>query len=276
MARNSYDPATGMYIDANGQPTNDPGSDDATAPTDPGADPGADAGDLASLRRRPALPRPTNTGADPTDSADTTTDSGGQNNQDQLYKTLNQLLTAQQANYADQQAQSTAYRNNLLGTVNSQIAKYSVDPTENDPDILGPTEAYRGEAERATRMNRESMAERAGAQGLPTGSLDAAVETGNEDLGKAVGGYKANLLSNKFGQYATGLSDAVKTGAGILDSGVSSDLQNRVSTLSAAEAANRDFAQNNQFYDNLGVSAADNTSSLQQILYSFLLSGGGG
>lgn len=63
----------------------------------------------------------------------------------------------------------------------------------NDPQIAGPTTAFRNQAQYGADRNREALAERAAQEGMGSGAFDTAVQSGNEKAAMDTASYAGNL-----------------------------------------------------------------------------------
>jgi hypothetical protein len=70
---------------------------------------------------------------------------------------------------------NAAFRSNLMGQFSNLMGKYSQPVSADDPIIRANADAYHGTRARNLQALQESMAERAHAEGVPTGAFDSAV-----------------------------------------------------------------------------------------------------
>lgn len=205
-----------------------------------------------------------------------------------------------------------AFDDNIRSGITDTLARYSKDPSENDPEIQGPTTAYHNEAERSRRAMQEKLAERRAANGLPSGAFDAALEGGFEDVGRNTGNYKAGLLGDAFKQKRDALMQSLQLGAGLLSGDEQRSLQSQIASMDAMIrknssdnalelgrgslanqllGLNNSFSlgqgslanqrqsignQNQQFYDQFGYNMGRDANNNDNSLLALLLGGLGG
>lgn len=264
-----YDPTTNSFV------PNTPAPTTAPPPPSPGPD-----GPPPST---PGVPNPNATGnlSYPGSNSDI---------QNSLNTYLQSLIAQQQ--WQQQQAQQQyedqqKFRQGILTNVNNIISQNSGIPTADDPTIAPQVAAFKGQGEQALRQAREAYAERASAEGLPTGTLDSAVQQDYENLGKNTGAFSAGLVGQSLQERQANLLGASQIGAGVLNADQAAQLATTQNSIGSALANNQsqntnaiNWAtlfqkpgllaqslgpayqglnnQNNQFYDQFGYNMSQN------------------
>lgn len=188
---------------------------------------------------------------------------------------------------AAERAKREEYSKKIHDTVTSQIDEGSKPVDPNDPIMAQQNRAYSTTQDRALAEGREAMAARGASQGLPTGAMDASLQSSYENAASDKSAYSGNLMADRLKQKQQQLQNALTTGAGILSAEEARDLQSRIATLDARIKAtqidqnerqgNRDLdirqggldldnrrltEQSNQFYDTFGANIGDRESAL--------------
>lgn len=144
-----------------------------------------------------------------------------------------------------------------------------IDP--NDPNIAGPTAAFRGEVERAGRRSRNAMAERAAAEGLNyggsgSGSFDSAIQSELESEGMRTGQYRAQLQVQEIAARRQDVVNALQFAQGQEKLALEQYLAQLNDQLQRAQMGQ----QNQQFYDqfsyNIGRDNADRDAAMARYL----------
>jgi hypothetical protein len=146
-----------------------------------------------------------------------------------------------------QQSNASAQNNQLMDLLmglfsrgNALLDKYSQPVTADDPLISNVVNAFHGSSARQEATQREMLAERAHAEGVPTGAFDAAVSNADTQRGLAESSLLANLMNNENVSRRNALNSLFGGETGLLGTGLGSTNANRSLDLS-----------NQQFYDNL-------------------------
>lgn len=217
-------------------------------------------------------------------------DTTGQQQQTQTttgQTTLETLL----AQLLGQQNQSNAFSDTLHTSVLDSINRYGTPPTSDSPEVAGPVNAFKAEAERSRNLEQEKMAERGHAQGLSQGALDAGVQNSYENLGRATGSMQASTLTTALTSQRDNLLRAQQLGAGILSAEEQRDLTAKLGAIDAmlrqtalSNANNlgirsldlQELGLNNQdqqFYDNFGLQGATTAANMDDFLLNAILNG---
>lgn len=201
------------------------------------------------------------------------------------YSRLNDLLTQLMAGQGAKTAGNTDFRNNIKSTILSLIKSGSAPVDQNDPTITSATQAFRGEGERALALLREKQAEASRAGGRTAGSEESAMKGGYEDLGNAIGKYRADLQIQELNARRQQLVQAASLGMGVSNADETNSLQAQIAQIDAQLkelqlTSNEGIAragltnQNTQFYDNLASQMGNQTNTLDELLSQYLLGGG--
>lgn len=223
------------------------------------------------------------------------TAAAGSGNSSQLSSFLMSLLT-RGGNSTD------PARSALLGRLNGLMDQYSQPVTADDPTIKASTDAYTGQVNRSVDAFKKQAAERAYAEGVPTGSFDSQV--GNAELsgGRSIGDAQAQMMRDEMLSRRQNLQSTLASAGGLLSAQDSADINNRIASMDAAlkeqgidvsnrgldiqsqlgnsgldvqkllgllGAGNQSTAignQNNQFYDQLGSNNANEGAQLDLIM----------
>jgi hypothetical protein len=207
---------------------------------------------------------------------------------------LMQLMTAGRGNSTD------PARAAMLSRLNALMDQYSQPVTADDPVIKAGTQAYTGQVNRSVSGFKKQAAERAYAEGVPTGAFDAQIGNATMAGGRAIGDNEAKLMHDELLSRRQSLMAALQSSSGLLSAQDTADIQNKIAnidaviksrgldiesslggqsldlqkllgTTSLANQATSIGNQNNQFYDQLGVSTANQGSTLDQILAQLLV-----
>lgn len=257
-------------------PMQDEAPSDPTVPTTPDTttpDTGTTTGTARQRTIGPAIDpatglpgQPTGPAPDPTTTTPTTTDPYAG-----LQTLLAQMLAGQQASAAQVQAQ----RDSLTKTLNGVISSAEQPVSASDPEIVGPTDAFSAQGQRARALEQEQLAQQAAATGQTSGSVDSAVKSSFEDLGNATGSYQGGLMVNELQSRRNQLQAALTTGAGLYTADQQAQIQSQMDSIDAQIAQTGQQNQNSQFYDNLSAGLGTQASSLDTILAEMIAQGGG-
>lgn len=233
--------------------------------------------------------------------------SSAQASSNSQYAGLEEMLQKLMAGNQAQRDADNAYRQNIRNTVMGIINKNTGTVDENTPYIQDTMRSYKGETDRALRMQRAQGAEQAAGGGRTSGSLDAATKQGYQRVGQGAGALKAQLLGKELQSQRDQLMQALNIGSGVLSSGENTSLQERMGGIDAllksygaqqqgaldwsklgldrelgmgqigvgmagVGATNRSTdLRNQQFYDELSYNMGKDTNSLESILARYLL-----
>lgn len=211
-----------------------------------------------------------------------------------LSSLLMSLLTANKGNNTD------PARSALLGRLNGLLDQYSQPVSKDDPNIAGPTQAYTGQVGRSVNDFKKQAAERAYAEGVPTGAFDSQIGNATLAGGRSVGDFETNLMSQELQSRRANLISTLNSAGGLLSAQDQADIQNKIANIDAVikskgldltkdlgqqgldlqkllgtgQLANQSTAinnQNSQFYDEFGLDSANQGSTLDDILASYLV-----
>ena len=218
-------------------------------------------------------------------------DSGG--GSDPLSTFLQNWLQSQQPN-----AQTTADRSSLLQRLLGLADQYSQPVTAQDPTIAAAADAYHGTSARSVNAYREMAAERANAEGVPTGAFDSQIGNAQNTAGENEANYTTSLMNTEMQSRRSALMSVLQNAGGLMSAEDQSDIQNKIAAIDSmlseqqieqtgqlggeslsleqllGEGAlgNQSTSinnQNNQFYDQLGTGNALSEAQLN-FLYSEL------
>jgi hypothetical protein len=198
-----------------------------------------------------------------------------------LASAIQQLIAAQTAQGAQAAGFNESIRNSILSRI--EAAKKPVDP--NDPIIQSQRRAYSSEQDRALAQGREAMAARAAVSGMPTGSMDAAVQSSMESLANDKSRYMGDAMATREQAKIDELQNLLSMGAGILTADEQNAVQREIANLrtkvdfagieSGERIANNELelrryginTQNNQFNTQMGY----NIGTFQQLMNQFIM-----
>lgn len=193
---------------------------------------------------------------------------------------------------------NAALRSSLTNQFSSLMDRYSAPVSASDPIIQANTDAYHGIQQRQLGSYGETLAERAHAEGVPVGAFDAALGNASNAAGQGEAAYTGGLMTNELQARRSALSNLLGQASGYLSTADQQALQDKIATIDAAlgsvtagnnltlgegALANQASAlgnqatsinnQNQQFYDSLTNSMANNQNSLDSLIYSILYGG---
>lgn len=212
---------------------------------------------------------------------------------------LQQMLMANGGNKTD------PARTALMGRLNTMMDQYSQPVSATDANIAGPTQAYTGQVGRSVNAFKKQAAERAYAEGVPTGAFDSQVGGATMAGGRSIGDFETNQMNTEMQSRRASLMSTLTSAGNLLSAQDQADIQNKIANIDAVMkskgldltdkgldinnkgldiqkmlgllgAGNTTTSinnQNSQFYDKLGADEADKGSSLDQILSDLLLGG---
>lgn len=178
-------------------------------------------GQTGTNTNQPPPPPGTNTGPSSDPFASPTGDSSG----------LSGFLANLLAQQASSRSTVNAQRQSVLDRLNKLADSYSTPVTADDPIISGPTQAYTGQVNRSVNDFRKTAAERAYAEGVPTGAFDSQIGESEMSGGRAIGDFQSELMQNELVSRRQNLMDTLNSSASVLNSQDTSDLQNRIASI---------------------------------------------
>lgn len=210
---------------------------------------------------------------------------------------LMQLMTAGRGNNTD------PARSALLSRMNGLLDQYSQPVSADDPTIKASTQAYTGQVGRSVNRFKKQAAERAYAEGVPTGAFDSQI--GNAELsgGRSIGDFETGMMRDEMMARRDKLMQTLQGAGQLLSAQDSADIQNKIANIDAVmKSRGLDLTdkgldinsrgldiqellgkmglgnqsksidnQNSQFYDKLGADEANQGSILDQILQTLLV-----
>lgn len=210
---------------------------------------------------------------------------GGSN----VHDSLTDLLLRIMGGVANRQDPNSGLRSSMLSKFNSLMDEYGRPVDENDPIIRSNAEAYHGVQARKLNDYRERMAERAHAEGVPTGAFDAALGNAEMSAGRDEAQFTTGLMGNERQSRRSALANILSQSGAYLSDQDRMALQDKISTIDEAlrsEGIDNAFElgtgslenqktqtsnQNTQFYDELANRISGNANSLDSLLLSLLL-----
>jgi hypothetical protein len=198
----------------------------------------------------------------------------------------------------------TADRNALFSRLSQLADQYSKPVTADDPNIKASSDAYHGETARAVQNFRTRAAERAHAQGVGTGSFDAAIGNAEMSAGRAEASNTTSLMNTELQSRRNMLSQTLQQQGAVLSAADQAELQSKIAAIDGLlkgqsndlTARGQDITsqlgnkglditqllgqgaqdiqktgvnnQNSQFYDKLGVDNASNETQLDILMRS--------
>jgi hypothetical protein len=142
----------------------------------------------------------------------------------------------------------------------------------NDPNIAGPTAAFRAQADTATRRARNALAERDAFLGLNSGgsgsgSFDSAIQSQMEQEGRDVGSYQGNLMVQEIQARRQDVVQALQFAQGEQKLQLESELAQMDDQLKRLGLSQ----QNNQFYDQFAYNMGKDQQDYNAMLTRYLL-----
>lgn len=191
-------------------------------------------------------------------------------------------------------------RTALLGRMNALMDQYSQPVTADDPTIKASTQAYTGQVGRSLNAFKKQAAERAYAEGVPTGAFDSQIGNAQMAGGRAIGDNENQMMRDEMLSRRSNLMSTMQGAGSLLSAQDAADIQNKIANIDAVMKSrgldiesdlggksldlqkllglgglsNQSTSinnQNNQFYDKLGADEADTGSSLDTILQGLLV-----
>jgi hypothetical protein len=140
-----------------------------------------------------------------------------------------------------------------------------------DPDLNPAILANKVSNERSLEQERNDIAERLGAQGLSSsGTLDQAMQAAREHAGAAEGTFAGGALMDAAKQRRAMLVSLLGQGSGVLTADEARQAQLKIADLDAFLREQSITNQNNQAYDQMGLSAAEYQAMLDRMAAMYL------
>ena len=140
-----------------------------------------------------------------------------------------------------------------------------IDP--NDPRLKGQVDAFRNEQSRASQQARSALTERANYQGLPTGYVDAGIQSGIEDAGLQTAKFQGELTQKEYENRRAELDRLMQMALSSSDGAAARELQAQIAELDRNQ-------QNSQFYDTMGYNVNRDQNNLDYLMTQMLMNGG--
>lgn len=208
-----------------------------------------------------------------------------------------------------QGSRTSGDRSGILSRLMSLADQYAKPVSPDDPNIKASTDAYAGQVGRSVNRFRKTAAERAYAEGVPTGAFDAQIGNAEMAGGRAQGDFESGLMRDEMVSRRNALMSTLQSAGSLLSAQDSADIQSKIANMDAIlrsqglDVSNRGLDiqqllgmgsldlqkllgnrsldnqgrqidnQNNQFYDQFGADQANKGTSLDEILASLLLNG---
>ena len=154
-----------------------------------------------------------------------------------------------------QNASNTTFGNSMRDWLVKALNQGPV--SVNDPEIAPAVLANRMATERGLQDQRSAIAERMNAQGLTgSGALDTAMQAAQERASSGEAQFSGNAVLDQAKARRQELVNLMQTGAGIMNADEARALQGKIADLDAYLREQSITNQNTQFYDQLGLSAA--------------------
>jgi hypothetical protein len=164
-----------------------------------------------------------------------------------------QWITPQQA-AANNSASGGSGGGGFLDRLSQLLDQYQNPVDPNDPIISRLTQSYEGRMGRALEGFKNQAAERAYAEGVPSGAFDTQIGNATLEAGRNVGDFEGNLLNTEHNNRRNALAQLL---------GLTSSYSLGNTGL---------FNQNNQFYDKLGIDSAHEEALLKYLYDQLKLS----
>jgi hypothetical protein len=179
-----------------------------------------------------------------------------------------QALLAQLLGGEDQGRQ-----NSFFDQLQGLAGQYGQPVTAQDPVIKGQVDAFSAAQTRGAQQGQAAQAEANAYKGVPTGSQDAGTAAGYEAAALNTGNFQASEIRNELTQRRSYLQQTLSLYGNQLTSEQARMLQARIAAINAQLSNQQMTNQNNQFYDQLGLSAAQQEALLNAQLIG-AMSGG--
>lgn len=138
---------------------------------------------------------------------------------------LESLLTTMLTEQRSKRAADDALRAKVHGGIINQIDSASGPVDADSADLVAQRSAYGGDIDRGLARTREAMAARAAATGMPTGALDAGIQSSTDAASQSKASNNASLLATKYRDNLNTLQSALSQGAGVLSDEETRQLQ---------------------------------------------------
>lgn len=148
---------------------------------------------------------------------------------DALNAMLMQMFSAQQA----RDSENAGFRNNIRTSLLGRINAVGQPKTMDSPEVAAQSRAYRTSSERNLRSQREALAERGHAFGLPSGAQDTGIAQAYTGARRDQGAFNANTLGQSLKDQRDELDRLLSMGVGAFTSEDMSAIQSHRDQLNA-------------------------------------------
>lgn len=122
-------------------------------------------------------------------------------------------------------------RDAMYSKLNGLIDKYGQPVDPNDPSISGVVDSYEGDVGRSTNRFKEFAAERAHAEGVPSGAFDSQVGNAIMSGGRAVGDLRSQMMRDEMLSRREALMQTMQQSQGMMNADQAANLQSRISAI---------------------------------------------
>jgi hypothetical protein len=169
--------------------------------------------------------------------------------------------------------QDTGRQGDFFNQLQGLIGQYGQPVTAQDPVIKNQVDAFGAAQQRGAEQGQAALAEANAYKGIPTGTQDAGTAAGYESAALNTGQFQASEIRNELTQRRSYLQQTLSLYGGQLSSEQARMLQAQIAAINAQLSNQQMTNQNNQFYDQLGLSAAQQEALLNAQLIA-AMSGG--
>lgn len=129
---------------------------------------------------------------------------------------------------------STGQRSDIVSQLLAQAKQLGQPVTADDPVIKSQTDAYSGATDRALSQYQMAAAERAHAEGVPTGAFDSQIGNATMQAGQAKGSMTSQLMSDELNSRRSALVSTLSTAGSQLSAQDQADLQGEIAAIDAS------------------------------------------
>lgn len=159
----------------------------------------------------------------------------------------------------------------VAAAIQRLLSRGEAGTSASDPNIKGPTDAFRAQTDTNVRRTRAALAERAASEGLNSGgagsgAFDSAIQSQLEQQGRDVGSYQGNLMTKEIEAKRQDVIAALGFSQGEERNRLSAMLADLNDQLQRAQLGQ----QNTQFYDTMGYSIGRDNSQYNYLMAQLL------
>jgi hypothetical protein len=158
--------------------------------------------------------------------------------------------------------QDTNRQGQFFDQLQGYIDQYGRPVTPDDPIIKAQTDAFRAQQTRGAEQGQAKLAEANAYKGTPTGTRDAGTQAGYEAAALNTGNFQANQMFQEQTQRRSALQNILSLYGGQLTAEQTRQLQSEIAAIDATLRNQGLVNQNAQFYDQLGLTAAEQEAIL--------------